>query len=125
MIPIHISFDCELLCIAQGFLTAFQTMPDGAHYAFATQTSENAREHLLRFAILALGRFVFYLMCVSFELDEKITNRLLDSTRSGNRHDSHDPIRSIMLAVLVELESSIGINFLWGGFRFVSCTRDE
>ncbi len=25
LIPIHISFDCELLCIAQGFLTALQT----------------------------------------------------------------------------------------------------
>ncbi len=125
LIPIHISFDCELLCIAHGFLTALQTMPDGAHYAFATQTSRNAREHLLRFAILALGRFVFDLMCVSFELDEKITNCLLDITRSGNLHDSRDPIRSIVLAVLAKLESSIGINFLWEGFRFVSCTGDE
>jgi hypothetical protein len=66
--PIHISFDRELLCIVQGFLTALQTMPDGAHYAFATQTSGNAREHLLRFAILALGRFVLDLMCVSLSL---------------------------------------------------------
>ncbi len=122
---IHISFDRELLCIAQGFLTALQTTPDGVHYAFATQTSGNTREHLLRFAILALGRFVFDLMCVSFKLDEKITNRLLDITRSGNQHDSRDPIRSIVLAILVELESSIGINFLWGGFKFVLCTGDE
>ncbi len=104
---------------------ALQTMLDVAHYAFATQTSGNAREHLLCFTILALGRFVFDLMCVSFELDEKITNCLLDITRSGNQHDSRDPIRSIVLAVLVKLESSIGINFLWGVFRFVLCTRDE
>jgi hypothetical protein len=125
LIPIHISFDRELLCIAQGFLTALQTMPDGAHYAFATQTSGNAKEHLLHFAILALDRFVFDLMCISFKLDEKITNCLLDITRSRNRYDSRDPIWSIVLAVLVKLESSIGINFLWGGFRFILCTGGE
>jgi hypothetical protein len=82
LIPIHICFDQKFVCIAQGFLTVLQTMLDGVHYAFTTQTSGNTREHLLCFAILALGRFVFNLMCISFKFDEKIPNCLLNITQS-------------------------------------------
>ncbi len=76
MITIHICLDCELLCIAQGLLTILQPMLNRAHYAFTTQTRGNSRKHLLSLAVLALGRFVLNLMCVSFELDEKIAKHL-------------------------------------------------
>jgi hypothetical protein len=81
VITIHIGFDCEFLSIAQCLLVILEPMPDRANLAFTAQTSRNSRKHLLSLAVLLLGRFVLYLMSVSFKFNEKITDSLLYITR--------------------------------------------
>ncbi len=82
MIAIHICFDYKFLGIAKGFLTSLQPMSDRAHNTLVAQSRGDAKEHLLCLAIFLLGWFVLDLMCISFELDEKVANCLLNITRS-------------------------------------------
>jgi hypothetical protein len=82
MIAIHICFDCKLLGIAEGFLTSLQPMSGRAHDTLVAQSRRDTREHLLHLAIFLLGRSVLDLMCISFKLDEKVTDCLLNITRS-------------------------------------------
>jgi hypothetical protein len=82
MIAIHICFDGKLLGIVEGFLTSLQPMSDGAHDTLVAQSRGNAREHFFCLPIFLLSRFVPDLMCISFELDEKVVDCLLKITRS-------------------------------------------
>jgi hypothetical protein len=82
MIAIHICFDCKILGIAEGFLTSLQPMSDRAHDTLVAQSRGNVREHLFCLAICSLGWFTPDLMCISFELDEKVANCLLNITQS-------------------------------------------
>jgi hypothetical protein len=82
MIAIHICLDCKLIGIAEGFLTSLQPMSDRAHDTLVAQSRGDAMEHLLHLATFLLGWFVPDLMCISFELDEKVANCLLNITRS-------------------------------------------
>jgi hypothetical protein len=82
MIAIHICFDCKFLSIAEDFLTSLQPMSDRAHDTLVAQSRGDAREHLLCLAIFLLGQFVLDLMCISFELNEKVANCLLNITWS-------------------------------------------
>jgi hypothetical protein len=49
-------------------------MSDRVHDTLVAQSRGDAREHLLRLAIFLLGQFVPGLMCISFELNEKVAN---------------------------------------------------
>jgi hypothetical protein len=82
MIAIHICFDCKFLGITEGFLTSFQPMSDRAHDTLVAESRGDAKEHLLCLAIFLFGWFVPDLMCVSFKLDEKVANCLLNITQS-------------------------------------------
>ncbi len=82
MIAIHICFDCKFLGIAEGFLISLQPMSHRAHDTCIAQSRGDARELLLHLAIFLLGWFVPDLMCISFELDDKVTNCLLNITQS-------------------------------------------
>ena len=72
MIVIHVCFDGKLLGIAKGFLTSLQPMFDGAHDTLVAQSRGDTRKHLFRLAIFSLSWFVPDLMCISFELNEKV-----------------------------------------------------
>ncbi len=87
MIVIHICFDCKFLGIVEGFLTSLQPMSDRAHDTLVAQSRGDTREHILRLAIFSLGWCVPDLMCISFKLDEKVANRLLNSLSAMDGRD--------------------------------------
>ncbi len=82
MVAIYVCFDCEFLGISESFLTRLSPMSNRMHDTLITQTREDAREHLLCLAIFLLGHFVPDLMCISFKLNEKVPNCLLNITQS-------------------------------------------
>jgi hypothetical protein len=55
-------------------------MSDRVHDTLVAQSRGDAREHHLYHAIFLLGQFVPDLMCISFELNEKVANCLLNIT---------------------------------------------
>jgi hypothetical protein len=100
-------------------------MSDGVHDTLIAQTRGDAREHLFCLTILLLSWFVLDLMCISFELDEKVANCLLKITQSRYCHNACDPIWSIVLAVFIKLETAVRIYPLGGCVWFVPGSGDK
>jgi hypothetical protein len=100
-------------------------MSDRVHDTLIAQSRGDAREHLLCLAFFSLGWFVLDLMCISFELDEKVANCLLNITQSRYEHNPCDLIWSIVLRVFIKLKLAIRIFLLWGCFWFVPSSGDK
>jgi hypothetical protein len=116
MIAIHICFDDNLLGIARVFSQVFKPCLMERMIPSLHNPEGTPGKIFSALIFLLLSRFVPDLMCITFKLNEKVANCLLNITQSGYLHDACDPIWSIVLVVFIKLETAIGIYFLGVAF---------